>query len=786
VFGGVGQDNAGTIRLTPATNGQFGAVWNKTRINLANDFCLTAEVYLGASDWGADGMAFVMQPNSTAAGGAGGGLGYHGVTPSFVVEYDTYWNSDVYDPYNDHVGLMKNGNVYHIAASQWGQNPVDVGNLEDNQWRKTKILWESTTDKVSVWLDKNYDGDMLDAGEKLFDAVSANIEANFSNFSGEVYWGFTAATGGLNNLQQVRNITYSATARVNTAPTVVTAPTIAASIVRNTATTASFVLADDATTQAQWTFTKSSSNETVVPLGSISASMSSATAGTITITAVTAGTSNVTVNAVDADGVSVAMTLAVTTTDAVAPTTVPPATTTVPPTTVPPATTTVPPATTTVPPTTVPPATTTVPPTTVPPATTTVPPTTVPPATTTVPPTTVPPTTTTTTTVYVPSVTTTTEYVAPTTTSTVLATTTTTTEPPIEVTTTTEPETEPETTIPEETQPEEKEENETTTTTAIPNDKGEEEDKEDTTPDSTDTTTTTEPQSSGGDEPDDGEIPQESTDPIQESSDEAEEKEEALETITEITKSPSELTEEEKEEIVAAVAVILAGGVDTSVATELASNPAVLTSVDVEQATEIFAAIDEDELSDAQGEAIVAAIQEASEEVRDTFEEQVNVFAGAFDSYVALGSTIDVGTRRAVIAVAALQQVALGATVVASTSGNIGGQSSSSNNQNDAARKEEEEEEEEAGEIEGADLRSWLDTISIWVYVNGIRKFSMKKFLAKFLYETLALGFTLSSSIILWVTLSGFTRNVAIAATLLAFAAHYYLVMWKQQQEGDE
>jgi len=123
---------------------------------------------------------------------------------------------------------------------------------------------------------------------------------------------------------------------------------------------------------------------------------------------------------------------------------------------------------------------------------------------------------------------------------------------------------------------------------------------------------------------------------------------------------------------------------------------------------------------------------------------------------------------------------------VAGTGGNIGGQSSSSTNQNDAARKEEEEEDEEAGEVEGIDFRFWLDTISIWVHVNGIRKFSMKKFLEKFLYETLALGFTLSSSVILWVTLSGFTRNVAIGTTLLAFAAHYYLVMWKQQQESDK
>jgi hypothetical protein len=38
---------------------------------------------------------------------------------------------------------------------------------------------------------------------------------------------------------------------------------------------------------------------------------------------------------------------------------------------------------------------------------------------------------------------------------------------------------------------------------------------------------------------------------------------------------------------------------------------------------------------------------------------------------------------------------------------------------------------------------------------------------------------------VLWVTLSGSTRNIAVIASLLAFAAHYYLVMWKKQ-DGDE
>lgn len=302
--GGVATDSSGTIMLTPNSGSQFGAIWNKSRVNLSNDFCVSAEVYLGADDYGADGLAFVMQPNSVAAGSTGGGLGYAGITPSFAVEYDTYYNGG--DLYNDHVGLMKNGNV--VSHNLWGVNAVDVGNIEDNQWRKTKVYWDSTANAVSVWLDKNADGDLDDAGETLFNAVSVDLEGNFS---GEVYWGFTAATGGATNLQQVRNIAYTGVARVNTPPTASTEPVLNNSIIINQATVIPFVVADDQTTQAQWSFTKTSSNTAVVPLNAIVVAMSSATNGTITITPAAAGSSTVVIGIQDADGSALSYTLSV-------------------------------------------------------------------------------------------------------------------------------------------------------------------------------------------------------------------------------------------------------------------------------------------------------------------------------------------------------------------------------------------------------------------------------------------------------------------------------------------
>ena len=66
---------------------------------------------------------------------------------------------------------------------------------------------------------------------------------------------------------------------------------------------------------------------------------------------------------------------------------------------------------------------------------------------------------------------------------------------------------------------------------------------------------------------------------------------------------------------------------------------------------EIIEEIDYDELSDEQVEEIATIIQDAPEEVREAFEEEVNVFAGATETYVPVGSTDPVEDRRVIIAV---------------------------------------------------------------------------------------------------------------------------------------
>ena len=122
-------------------------------------------------------------------------------------------------------------------------------------------------------------------------------------------------------------------------------------------------------------------------------------------------------------------------------------------------------------------------------------------------------------------------------------------------------------------------------------------------------------------------------------------------------------------EISAAVDNIIEQGVSPEEATALATNPDVLQSVTAEQATEIFDAVEVSDLSDAQAEQLIEAVQDAPEEVRAAFEEQINVFGGKFNKYVPIGSVINVGQRKVLIAATGVLFVAPTVSVSSSSSG---------------------------------------------------------------------------------------------------------------------
>lgn len=121
--------------------------------------------------------------------------------------------------------------------------------------------------------------------------------------------------------------------------------------------------------------------------------------------------------------------------------------------------------------------------------------------------------------------------------------------------------------------------------------------------------------------------------------------------VLDLVENLSDLSEVE---IVAAIATILETGLNEQEATLLATNPDVLAVVTQEEAVAIFDAINLSELSEVEALALVAAVQDASAEVREAFEDEIDIFAGSSDTYVPLGSSVPISTRRVIIASAAL------------------------------------------------------------------------------------------------------------------------------------
>lgn len=109
-----------------------------------------------------------------------------------------------------------------------------------------------------------------------------------------------------------------------------------------------------------------------------------------------------------------------------------------------------------------------------------------------------------------------------------------------------------------------------------------------------------------------------------------------------------------EEQVAAAVDSIIELGVTEDQATELATSAKVLESIDGEQATEVFAAVDISSVTTEEAAQIVNAVQDAPTEVRNAFEEEINVFEGAIDTYVPLGSSVPVSTRRVIIGMSAV------------------------------------------------------------------------------------------------------------------------------------
>ncbi len=92
----------------------------------------------------------------------------------------------------------------------------------------------------------------------------------------------------------------------------------------------------------------------------------------------------------------------------------------------------------------------------------------------------------------------------------------------------------------------------------------------------------------------------------------------------------------------------------TAQAVNVATDPAQVAQLSASQAEAVFETLNIEELTVEQAAAVVEAVQDAPVAVREAFEDKINIFGGAADTYIPLGSTVPVSTRRVVIITTAL------------------------------------------------------------------------------------------------------------------------------------
>ena len=195
----------------------------------------------------------------------------------------------------------------------------------------------------------------------------------------------------------------------------------------------------------------------------------------------------------------------------------------------------------------------------------------------------------------------------------------------------------------------------------------------------------------------------------------------------------------------------------------LATSVKVLENLGLKKVAQVFRSIDTGNITEAQGEKIVETVQVADKKVRRSFEKNINIYAGKFDTYVPLNSKIDVEDRRTVVAVSVVSTAALTSMGVKGAMP-MGGGAPAGGGSAELA---------EAFKSESSRIRR----ISKYKYENGRRVVDKKNFSKKLILSIMQNSFTLVGFIVVYLTLSGSVRTIAGLATLIAFFSTLYIDM---------
>ena len=236
---GVANRSWATLHLTPPRAELSGSVWHRDKQSVVGGFSTEFTFRITPNESseatgpcklvdhdpracarrGGDGFAFVIQNHGPLSLGAtGGNLGYGGIPNAVAVEFDTWYDAELGDPFENHVAVLTLGerqlrpeHSNHLGVC------VDVRDLSDGDEHRIRLDYEPVFNADVVSLASFQAGPHL--GALIYPAavsfrhglgtfliymdrisepiltVPINLAAFLSLDSGSAWVGFTASTG---------------------------------------------------------------------------------------------------------------------------------------------------------------------------------------------------------------------------------------------------------------------------------------------------------------------------------------------------------------------------------------------------------------------------------------------------------------------------------------------------------------------------------------------------------------------------------------------------------------
>jgi hypothetical protein len=177
---GSAAQNGSFVRLTPATEAQYGAMWYTTPQYVANGFTTTFQFRISNPTQlgGGDGIAFALQN----VGNMAAGMEYGAFSNNFGITLNTFDNGGM-EPSANFVGIVTNtdaaGNASYQSTYNLDGTPI---NLKDGNIHSATLNYNGHT--LSMAID----------GISIFSGIGISL-ANATDPGGSSFVGFGARTG---------------------------------------------------------------------------------------------------------------------------------------------------------------------------------------------------------------------------------------------------------------------------------------------------------------------------------------------------------------------------------------------------------------------------------------------------------------------------------------------------------------------------------------------------------------------------------------------------------------